>query len=547
MILFSAVIVFLGKTEAQTVIATGNCGANGNNLTWILTNNGTLTISGSGAMEDYSSSYPQWKQLFEDIIKTVVIGDSVTTIGVYAFTLLPQLTSVVIGNSVASIGKGAINRCPNLQSVTIPKNVSYIDEQSAFWACDNLKFFEVDSDNLYYASENGVFFNKIKTILFQYPAGKTDINYSVPNGVETIYGDAFFRCYNLTSVTISKSVTTMGFVIGCAGYPVIVSVFRGCYNLTSINVESDNMNFTSENGILFDKEKTMLLQYPAGMTDTTYNIPNSVTTIGWGAFEDCSYLTSMIIPNTITVIETYAFTGSGLISITISGSVTMIGPNAFIYCRSLLSITLLNLVPNSIYLGMGVFMNEGSFWNQGMCNLIVPSSAVSAYQSTEVWQEFNIVGGGILVNTVSNYSVCGYTEGNKMYNTNATAMVSASARNGFKFVNWTKEGIEISTDSLYSFTVTEDIELVANFFEDIEVGITETTSPSDLVKLYPNPVSTTLYIEIGNVKKNSEVKIYSIQGALLVNTKGNEIDVSSLPSGIYIVEVNGVCKKLVKQ
>ena len=83
---------------------------------------------------------------------------------------------------------------------------------------------------------------------------------------------------------------------------------------------------------------------------------------------------------------------------------------------------------------------------------------------------------------------------------------------------------------------------------DIEVGIKETTTlPSDLVKLYPNPVSTTLYIEIGNVKKKSEVKIYSIQGALLVNTKGNEIDVSSLPSGIYIVEVNGVCKKLVKQ
>ena len=561
LLLLTAVLLSVASAFAQG----GTVGP----LTWNI-NNGTLTISGNGAIPDYYTEYAPW-QVYEQSITNVVIGDSVTVIGSYSLTLLSQLTSVIIGNSVTHINEGAINRCAKLESVTIPQNVMSIHEQSAFWACDNLMCFDIDSNNLYYASENGVFFNKEKTTLFQYPAGKTDKSYSMPNGVTTIYGDAFFYCYNLTSVTIPESVTTMGFAIGCCGEPIIVSVFRGSTNLISIDVDGNNMTFTSENGILFNKEKTTLLQYPAGKAQTTYNIPSSVTSIGFGAFEHCNHLTSMIIPNTVTTIEPTAFmdagiyaSGTGLTSVTIGSGVTTIGYNAFSYCRDLQSITILNLVPNSISLGSYIFINEGSMWNQGDCNLLVPTNAISEYQNAEVWKEFNIIGGGFLVNPVSENSVYGYTIGDGLYGGNgkSTATVTAVAHTGYKFVNWTKDGVEVSTENPYSFTVTEDVELVANFTND--VGIVETHNCASL-RVYPNP--TTGVLNIQETMNNEQltmnnVEVFDIYGRKVISDMrlsdmryptseiGKSeitINISHLPAGIYFLKVGNETVKVVKQ
>ena len=144
---------------------------------------------------------------------------------------------------------------------------------------------------------------------------------TIPDSVTTIGDWAFAWCDSLTSVTIPDSVTTIG---GTA--------FIRCGSLTSVNVSVDNQNYSSQNGVLFNKDKTMLIQYPIGKEDKEYTIPYSVTTIGDSAFWDCNSLTSVTIPDSVTTIGDYAFRDcDSLTSVTIPDSVESIGYQAFGY------------------------------------------------------------------------------------------------------------------------------------------------------------------------------------------------------------------------
>ena len=155
----------------------------------------------------------------------------------------------------------------------------------------------------------------------------------IPNSVTSIGESAFESCSSLTSVTIPNSVTSIG---GRA--------FGGCGSLISIDVESKNNHFSSINGVLFNKEQTIIITCPGGKQGK-YVIPNSVTRIGSIAFEDCDRLTSVTIPNSVTVIEDWAFCNcSSLTSVTIGNSVTIIKDYAFSQCSSLTSVT----IPNSV-------------------------------------------------------------------------------------------------------------------------------------------------------------------------------------------------------
>ncbi|WP_400239719.1 leucine-rich repeat domain-containing protein, partial [Methanomethylophilus alvi] len=140
----------------------------------------------------------------------------------------------------------------------------------------------VAEGNTAYVSENGVLFNKSKTSLIQYPAGKTDSAYTIPDSVTSIEDSAFSGCTSLTSVTIPDSVTSIGY-----------DAFFGCTSLTAINVAEGNTTYVSENGVLFNKSKTSLIQYPAGKTDSAYTIPDSVTSIGYYAFLSADSLKSI--------------------------------------------------------------------------------------------------------------------------------------------------------------------------------------------------------------------------------------------------------------
>ena len=307
------------------------------------------------------------------------IPDGVTSICWYAFSGCTSLTSITIPDSVTSIGIGAFVGCSSLTSIMIPDNVTYIGG-AVFADCSSLTEIKVSTQNAKYVSVNGVLYNKDKTTIMCYPAGKKDKNYKILDGVTEICTSAFNGCSSLTSITIPDSVTEIGMSAfsgcssltsitipdsvtridmstfrGCSSFTSItipdnvtyidIWAFNGCTGLTAIDVKAGNNNYTSVNGVLFNKDKTELICYPAGKTDKSYNIPNCVTNVGGWAFDGCTSLTSITIPDSVTEIDWSAFEGcTSLTSITIPDSVTEIGWSAFEGCTSLKSIT----IPSSV-------------------------------------------------------------------------------------------------------------------------------------------------------------------------------------------------------
>jgi hypothetical protein len=262
-------------------------------------------------------------------LTSITIPDSVTSIGEYAFSSCASLSSVIIGNSVTSIGKDAFFFCTSLTSITIPDSVTSIGEY-AFYACTSLTRITVDADNSNYSSVDGVLFDKLQTLLIQYPAGKLDGSYTIDDSVTSIGNYAFYYCSSLASVTIPDTVASIG-----------ERAFSEFTSLSSITVGADNSNYSSVDGVLFNKLQTLLIQYPAGILDDSYTIPDSVTSIGVAAFDNCNSLTSVTIPDSVTIIGDQAFTScSSLTSVTIPDSVTSIGNYAFYNCTSLTSVTL---------------------------------------------------------------------------------------------------------------------------------------------------------------------------------------------------------------
>jgi len=306
-------------------------------------------------------------------------------------------------------------------------------------------------------------------------------------------------------------------------------------------------NYSSENGVLFDKSKTTLICYPRGKTVDTYIVPNSVTTIGWDAFYACTSLISITIPNSVTTIGDAAFRDcSSLTSITIPNSVTTIGVGAFSDCTSLTSITNLNLIP--VEIDAWVFSGV----DQSACTLTVATSAVSAYQNAKVWKEFNIVSGGFLVNPTTGDSEQGYTIGDGLYGGRSTATVTAVANDGYRFVNWTKNGSEVSKANPYSFTVTEDIELVANFEEG--VGIDEWRIENGELRIYPNPTRGELQVTSYELQVTG-IEIFDVMGRIVGQSQIGQSDIAlniaHLPNGVYFLHIqteNGVVvRKVVKK
>ena len=157
----------------------------------------------------------------------------------------------------------------------------------------------------------------------------TLVNVTIPASVTSIGDNAFYNCTSLASVTIGKGVTSIGYAI-----------FSGCSSLITININSGNTAYSSTDGVLYNKDKTKLLTYPAGKTNSTFTIPNSVTSIEEGAFYESICLTSVTIPNSVTSIERHAFTRCiNLASITIPNSVISIYDDAFYLCINLASVT----------------------------------------------------------------------------------------------------------------------------------------------------------------------------------------------------------------
>ena len=265
-------------------------------------------------------------------LTSIIIPDSVTSIEPCAFRNCTSLASVTIPNSVTSIGSYAFSGCTSLTSVTIPSSATSID--TAFVDCSSLTSINVAEDNASYSSDDGVLFNKEKTKLIAYPGGKIASSYTIPNGVTSIGGCAFYNCTSLTSIEIPNGVTSIGSgafyhctsltditipdsvtSIGrsaffcCTGLASITIpnsvtvigdwVFRDCTSLASIEVSEDNKRFSSEDGVLFNKNKTRLEIYPQGSERTEYTVPDGVTNIDESAFLPNKSLATLTLPTSI--------------------------------------------------------------------------------------------------------------------------------------------------------------------------------------------------------------------------------------------------------
>ena len=268
---------------------------------------------------------------------------TVTRIGDEAFEYNKRLTSVTIPNSVTSIGYGAFSYCSGLTSVTIGNSVTSIGD-NAFYSCSGLTSVTIG---------NSV--TSIGYYAFYSCSGLTSV--TIPNSVTSIGGYAFNDCSGLTSVTIGNSVTSIG-----------DRAFYECSSLENINVELGNNNYSSIDGILYNKDQTSLLCCPGAKISVT--IPNSVTSIGNYAFSYCSGLTSVTIPNSVTSIGDDAFSSCiGLTSVTIGNSVTSIGDWAFSYCSGLTSVT----IPNSV-----TSIGDDAFsYCSGLTSVTIPNSVTS--------------------------------------------------------------------------------------------------------------------------------------------------------------------------
>ncbi|MCD8009274.1 MAG: leucine-rich repeat protein, partial [Lachnospiraceae bacterium] len=338
------------EAEAETV-ASGTCG---DDLTWVLDSNGVLTISGTGAMTDFSApNQVPWHNSYASSIAEIVMEEGVTSIGSYAFSYCTNLLSVTIPDSVTSIGNQSFFLCESLTSITIPKSVYYIDSR-AFQSCYSLTSIAVDSENTCYSSSDGILFNNDFTAFLIYPVGKTDTTYAIPDTVTYVGDYAFYNCLNLVSVTIPDSVTAI------SSY-----MFQACYYLTYVAIPDSVTSIGS--GAFYGCSRLASVTIPDSVTAigngafsysglTSVTLPDGVTSID--AFGNCTSLTSVTIPGSVTSIGSYAFYNcTSLTSVTILDGVTTIYANAFLQCTALTSVT----IPTSVtYIGKYAFSD---CWN----------------------------------------------------------------------------------------------------------------------------------------------------------------------------------------
>ena len=526
-------------------------------------------------------------------LTSINIPEGVTTIRYGAFAYCENLPSIIIPNSVISIEDLAFSDCYKLKSVTLPNSIEEIN-YCTFFSCYDLTTIIIPNSVTYIGV--GAFDNctSLKSVSFS-------------NSLQTIGGGAFDRCPSLESITLPNTVKTIG---GRAFFNTKITSVKIPNSVTSIGgsafsssfieviIDDDNPNYTIEDGVLYSKDKTSLILYPRGKSATTFIVPNSVKIIERNVFDNNTTLTSIVLPEGLETIEDYAFwysrienivfpntlkkigyaafETSYIKSITFPASIEYIDSWAFTKCPYLKSIVFEGPVE---YMGGLVFAGEyawpRSYTIEVKCEpfkienslgavdlenstLIVPDGTKDLFLATAGWQDFGTILEKSQVVPVTNITGVP-TE--TIAGTSIALVGTVIPEDAFyQTVVWSVNdagttGAYISGNNLRTpsagtveimATITNGTAVAIDYTQNFSIAVNTNTGIPEAAQashpIYPNPTDGMVYTE-----KDSDIKVYSSQGALLQSTFGSQVDLSVYPKGLYLLQINGEMIKVIKK
>ena len=330
---------------------------------WTLdTYTGEMTVTGSGALNFYSTDYVPWRGQVAYIKNVTLVGDF-TSVGNYAFANCPLFETIQFPASITSIGKYAFSGCSSLKEMTLPEGVTSIDANaflnctalttihlpaslttlngSAFAGCTALQNIDIAPGNTAFSSQNGFLYNADGSILYFCPSSLSG-TFTVPESVTRLDSSVLANCPNVTTIVLHDKLTWAE------------DAFAGAAGLVNIVVKDTNPLYKTIDGVLFSKDGSTLLLYPASRSGH-YNIPGGTVSIASYAFAKIGNPLTVSLPEGLREISDYAFQNStGLTRLDTSSGLLSIGNHAFYGCSALVSIEL----PDTLTaLGSYVFYN----------------------------------------------------------------------------------------------------------------------------------------------------------------------------------------------
>ncbi len=371
-----------------------------------------VAYSGYEGTVDYNNVYAENSlplKSFENklILKSITLPNNLISISDFAFANCAGLKSCDISNGLELIGSNAFRDCTTMGSINLPDGIQTIGS-SAFVNCTGLK-----------------------SITF-------------PASLKTISQSAFSSCTGITSLALPQGLTTLEY-----------SAFSQCSGLTRVSLPQ---NVSIVNDFAFSSCSNL----------ETIEFSEGLTRISYSAFSACSKLKALNFPASLTFIGTAAFYGClNLTEISFPAGLSVIAANSFASCTKLAKITNSNATP--IEISADVFSDI----NQSSCSLLVPKGTESKYMSAAVWRKFKISGSGYSISALSNNFAIGQVSGleNRFYMLNESITLSATAKNDATFINWTENDTEITNNPNYTFAVTENRKLIANFKKEVSLDL----------------------------------------------------------------------------